>query len=364
MGLFGKKENIKPLQDDIPVPLVTITPSGNILYANNAARRLFQADNLVSVKITDLIKSDLPSMLDGSGSSVRKAFKTYGENEKYVEISTKESVENHHFIMTFVDVTQDYILQQNLIKYRKDNDNLAMNKNKFIAQMANVLKSPMYSIIGYSQAILEGMGGETDERQRKYLEVIYKDTSDLFKLLDKIIELSKIEADLFELSYKNFDITNILNQIYTEYSSVMKEKGLDFVINTDDLTQKVLYGDENILKQILKYLLNSAVISCNFGSVRLILSDKDFTEKNEHKINIKILDTGTKIKQDEITTLLNPYYQPDKKHRATLIKSLNICIAGNLIRALNGSYTTDSENAGFSVILPTDKAVEKSFRLD
>ena len=110
--------------------------------------------------------------------------------------------------------------------------------------------------------------------------------------------------------------------------------------------------------------MNSAVLSCNFGSVRLILSDKEFIENNERKINIKILDAGTKIKQEEITTLLNPYYQPDKKHRSTLIKSLNICIAGNLIKALNGSYTTDSENAGFSVILPTDKTVEKSVGLD
>lgn len=364
MSLFGKKTDIKPLQDEIPVPLVTITPSGNILYANTAAKKFFQSDNLVNSKITDFIKSDLPTMLDGSGSSLRKSFKTYGENEKYVEISAKESITNHHFIMTFVDVTQDYILQQSLIKHHKDNDNLSKNKNRFLAQMSNVLKSPIYSVMGYSQAILEGMGGGTDERQRKYLEIIYKDTADLFKLLDNITELSKIETGLFELSYKNFDVMKILNQIYEEYSSKMKEKGLDFIINTDDLVQKVLYGDENILKQIIKYLLNSAIISSSFGTVRLILSDREFTENNQHKINIKILDAGTKIKQDELATVLNPYYQPDKKHRATLIRSLNICIAGNLIKSLNGSYTTETENAGFSVVLPTDKTVEKLLKVD
>lgn len=364
MGLFGKKTDIKPLHDDIPVPMITITPSGNILYANNAAKKLFQSDNLESVKVTDLIRSDLPSMLDGSGSLVGKAFKTYGKSEKYVEISSKESVANHHFVMTFVDVTQDYLLQQSLIKYRKDTDNLGKNKNMFLAQMSNVLKSPMHSIMGYSQVILEGMGGETDERQRKYLEVIYRDSKDLFKLIDKVTELSKIEAGLTKFSYKNFDVTNLLNEIYTEYTQKTREKGLDFVINTDYLTQKVIYGDEIILKRIIKYLLESAISSCNFGTVSVVLSDKEFLEKNENKINIKILDAGTKIKESEIPTTFNPYYQPDKKHRTTLLRSLDICIAGNLINALNGSFSVENEVSGFSVFLPTDKKVEMSGRLD
>jgi len=360
MGLFGKRTDIKPQADDIPVPMVTITPSGNILFANKSAKRLFESENLKDLKITDLIKSDLPSMLDGSGSQIDRAFKTYGKNEKYVEISAKESVENHHFVLTFVDVTQDYISMKNLAKYRNDSDNLARNKNTFLSQMSNVLKAPMHSIIGYSQAILEGMGGQTDERQRKFLEVINKDSNDLFKLIDKITELSKIEAKLVNFSYKNFDVTNVLNQIYSEYTQKSKEKGLDFVINTDNLTQKVLYGEENILKQIISYLLESALLACNFGTISVILSDKEFIEKNENKINIKVLDAGTMMKESEIPTLYNPYYQPDKKHRTTLLRSLNICIAGNLISDLNGSITVEPEVSGFSVILPTDKTVEKS----
>lgn len=362
MGLFGKNTNIKPQAEDIPVPMVTINPSGTILFANKAIKKFFGTENLENLKITDLIKSDLPSMIDGSNHQIEKAFKTYGEKEKYVEITTKEV--NHLFVMTFVDVTQDYLLMDNLLKYRKDTDNFGKNKNRFLSQMSNVLKSPMHSIMGYSQAILEGMGGQTDERQRKYLEVIYRDSHDLFKLIDKIVELSKAEAQLMNFSYKNFDITNLLNQIYSEYSQKAKEKGLDFVISTDDLSQKVLYGEENILKQIIEYLIEAAFLSCNFGTVRVVLSDKEFAEKNENKINIRVLDAGTKMKESEIPTTYNPYYQPDKKHRTTLLKSLCICVAGNLISSLNGSVTVETEVSGFSVIIPTDKSVEKSVRFN
>ena len=205
MGLFGKKTDIIPQADDIPLPMVTITPSGTILFANKAAKKFFRADALENLKITDLIRSDLPSMIDGSNHQADKAFKTYGESERYVEILTKESVSNHHFVMTFIDVTHDHILLDKLVKYHKDTDNLAKNKNRFLSQMSNVLKAPMHSIMGYSQAILEGMGGQTDERQKKYLEVIYKDSSDLFKLIDKITALSKAEAQLMSFSYKNFE---------------------------------------------------------------------------------------------------------------------------------------------------------------
>jgi len=364
MGLFGKKADIKPLAEDIPTPLVTITPSGTILFANKAAKRLFESENIENLKITDLIKSDLPSMIDGSSGLVEKAFKTCGEKEKFIEISARESVANHHFIMTFVDVTHDYLLMDNLMKFRKDLDNSGKNKNRFLAQMSNALKSPMHSIMGYSQAILEGMGGQTDERQRKCLEVIYKDSNDLFNIIDKVTELSKAEALLMNFSYKSFNITNLLNQIYSEYSRKAEEKGLNFVINTDDLTQKVLYGEENILKKIIICLVESAFLSCNFGAVRVILSDREFAENKENKINIKVLDAGTKLKESEIPTVYNPYYQPDKKHRNTLLKSLNISIAGNLVSALNGSVTVEKEVAGFSVVLPTDKSVEKPLRLN
>ena len=361
INLFKKQPNYKPDVNNVQIPIVTIDATGNVLFSNQTADNLYGA-KIVGKNITDLIASDLPSIIKGSSMSVRKAFKFQAE-EKYVEISAKEDYSNHYFILTFNEVTKDYLLMNNLVEYRTSMDNLSKNKNKFLAQMTNVLKSPMFSSMGYSQAILEGMGGDTDERQRKYLSIIYKNSEELFKIIDKITELSKVEAQMVDFSYKNYDINNLLNALYTEFAPKANEKGLGLHIDTDNLTQKVIYGDEDILKTVLVHLLENAILSCDFGDVVISLSDKEFKENGQNFLKIRVSDPSTPVKESEMPFLFNPYYQPDKKSRVMLIKSLSLCIAGNLVGQMNGKFSAETEVSGFSVIIPTDKAIEPTVQV-
>lgn len=359
MNFFNKKPDYKPNTNDIQIPIVTINSTGKILYSNNAANRLFNNSDLQEENITDYIKSDLPSIITGSCNSIRKAFQLSKTDEKYVEITSKENSLEHYFILTFSEVTKDYYLMNKLIEYRTNMDNLGKNKNMFLAQMSNVFKSPMHSIMGYSQAILEGMGGETDEKQLKYLSIIYKNSEELFKLLDRVTELSKIEAQIVDFAYKNYDIHNLLNALYAEFSPQAAEKGLKLNIDTDRLTQKVIYGDENILYKILKNLLENALLACEFGAISIVLSDAEYQQNGQNLLSIRVIDTSTPVKQSEMPYLFNPYYQPDQKNRITLIRSLNLCIAGNLTSLLNGKMSAETDVSGFSILIPTDKKIEK-----
>lgn len=358
MNFFKKKPNYKPDVNEIQIPLVTITSAGRILFANTLAQNLFEANELENRNITEFIKSDLPSMISGSYNSVRKAFETNTQNPKYVEIISKENHSEHYFILTFFDVSKDYLLMNKLVEYRTNMDNLGKNKNMFLAQMSNVFKSPMHSVMGYSQAILEGMGGETDEKQKKYLSIIYKNTEELYKLLNQVTELAKVEAQLIDFSYKSYDISNLLNAINAEFSAKANEKGLQFNINTDNLMQKVIYGDETVLKSVLSHLIENSILSCDFGTINVELSDKEFIENGQNLLKIRVTDPSTPTKQSEIPYLFNPYYQPDKKNRTSLIKSLSLCIAGNLMSQMNGQIKAEIEVSGFTIIIPTDKKIE------
>lgn len=361
INLFKKQPDFKPDTNSIQIPTASVDATGNILYSNSAANNLFE-ENITGKNITDLIASDLPSIITGSAMSVRKAFKLSGK-DRFAEISAKEEYSKHYFILTFVEVTNDYLLLNKLIEYKTSMDNLSKNKNKFLTQMTNVLKSPMFSSMGYSQAILEGMGGETDEKQRKYLSIIYKNSEELFKIIDKITELSKVEAQLVEFTYKNYDINNLLNSLYSEFSSKASEKGLSLHINTDNLMQKVIYGDENVLKTVLVHLIENAILSCDFGDIILSLSDKEFKENGQNYLKIRVTDPSTPVKESEMPYLFNPYYQPDKKSRVMLIKSLSLCIAGNLAGQMNGKFSAETEVSGFTVIIPTDKAIEPAVQV-
>ena len=360
MNFFKKTPDYKPNTDNIQIPIVTINAQGQILYSNTAAKRLFERNDLAERNITDIIKADLPSIITGSGNSVRKAFQVDSRDEKYVEISSRENQEEHYFIITFEEVTKDYVLLNKLIEYRTNMDNLGKNKNMFLAQMSNVFKSPMHSIMGYSQAILEGMGGEADEKQLKYLSIINKNSKELYSLIDKVTELSKIEAQIIDFSYKNYDINNLLDPIYADFQPKAAEKGLQFCINTDFLKQKVIYGDIDILDNILRHLLENALLSCEFGTISIILSDREYIEKGINMLKITVADTSMPIKQSEMPYLFNPYYQPDQKNRITLIRSLNVYIAGNLTSQLNGKMSAETEVSGFSIVIPTDKKIENA----
>lgn len=358
MNFFKKKPNYKPDTTDVQSPIITINSTGQILYSNNAANNLFEIHNLLDKNITDIVKADLPSIITGSCNSVRKAFKLSGKSEKFVEITSKENSVEHYFIISFTDVTKDYILMNKLIEYRTNMDNLGKNKNVFLAQMANVFKSPMHSVMGYSQAILEGMGGDTDEKQQKYLSIIYKNSEDLFKLIDRVTELSKIEAQMVDFTYKNYNISSLVNTLNAELPAKAAAKGLQFYINTDSLTQKVVYGDENILANVLRYLFENALFVCEFGSIGITLYDKEYVEKGQNLLKIRVTDTSAPVKQSEMPYLFNPYYQPEQKNRAALIKSLNLCIAGNLVSQMNGKMSAETEVSGFSIVIPTDKKIE------
>lgn len=360
MNFFKKKPDYTPHSNDIQIPIITINATGQILYANIAAKRFFDSNNLTEKNITDIVKADLPSIITGSSNSVRKAFQITDKEEKFVEISSKENSEEHYFIISFYEVTKDYILMNKLIEYRTNMDNLGKNKNMFLAQMSNVFKSPMHSIMGYSQAILEGMGGDADEKQLKYLSIIYKNSTELYSLLDKVTELSKIEAQIIDFSYKNFDINNLLNALYSDFQPKASEKGLQFNIVTDKLTQKVIYGDVDVLDTILRHLIENALLACEFGSINIILSDADYIEQGKNLLKITVADTSIPVKQSEMPYLFNPYYQPDQKNRITLIRSLNLYIAGNLTTQLNGKMSAEMDVSGFSIVIPTDKKIENS----
>lgn len=100
-NLFNKKPDYKPQVNNILTPMISINSSGLILYSNMAADDLFNLSNAEGSNITDLVSADLPSMITGSLSSVRKAFKLTS-SDKYVEITSQSVQPENYFVLTFL----------------------------------------------------------------------------------------------------------------------------------------------------------------------------------------------------------------------------------------------------------------------
>lgn len=350
MNFFKKNDSI-PAANDLRTPVLTVSSTGEILFANTAAKEILSA--VEGKKITDYVNTTFPDIVAGEHENVENAVCSKLDENIFLTIKSKRFGENK--IVEMNEVSEIYKERRDLTEYKKNSENENENKNLFLAQTANLLKSPMHSIMGYSRAITEGMGGAVDEHQLKYLNIIYKNSSELFGVIEKITELSAIEAGLTEYSPKNFDLNNLLISVTYDYEGRDENKNVKLVTDTEDLIRKVVFSDETVLRRILDNLLKNALLSCEFGNISISLSDKEFVEKDEKFTRITVTDSGTGIKDEDIPNIFNPYINPDRKNKTALIKSLSLACAKKLVEFLGGTISVVNSGKSFTFVIPAGK---------
>ena len=125
--------------------------------------------------------------------------------------------------------------------------------------MSNYLCSPLHSIVGFSQAMLQGLSGEINEKQTKYLQIMNSNSSELLLFLEKLIELSQVEADIYKFDYNNFDAAALLSVVTNELNVKLQNKDIKVTVNTSDLVKQNCYSDKNVLKTVMSNLLSNAL---------------------------------------------------------------------------------------------------------
>ena len=118
------------------------------------------------------------------------------------------------------------------------------DKNTFLVKLSNELKSPVHSISGFSQAMIDGLGGEMSEKQEKYIKIINKNSNELLYLLDKILELSKTESNLVEYDFQIFDIVNAAQMAVKTHEQTAKEKNLNLIFSSEEIVKRTGFSNK------------------------------------------------------------------------------------------------------------------------
>ena len=143
--------------------------------------------------------------------------------EIYFDMTVKEIEEG--YVLDFRDAAQpspDFIQTE-------DTEVINREKNNFLLKLANDLKAPIQSIVGFSQAMADGLGGNMTEQQEKYIRIINKNSSELMYFVGKLLELSQTESALKTPEYKTFDILGLVNSVVRFNEQLYK--GKDVKIN-------------------------------------------------------------------------------------------------------------------------------------
>lgn len=238
-------------------------------------------------------------------------------------------------VLVFHDITEIKKLEQ----MRKD----------FVANVSHELKTPMTSIKGFSETLLDG--AMEDKQMREYfLNIILKETDRLQSLINDLLDLSNIEQESFKLNISKVNLKNILKEVTIILQSKAEEKQITLRTQIEAEHLEV-EGDLYRLKQIFINLINNALnYTLNQGKVEI-----DCVDLGE-KIKVNISDTGIGINKDEIPRIFERFYRVDKaRSRNSGGTGLGLAIVKHLVEAHNGKITVKSElNKGttFSVILP------------
>lgn len=93
-----------------------------------------------------------------------------------------------------------------------------------LVKLEGDIKSPISSITGFSQGLLDGIGGNLTEKQAKYIKIINSNSNDLYHFMDKLLEFTESESSLYKSMYQNFDVVQIIKGIASEFEKEIQNK--------------------------------------------------------------------------------------------------------------------------------------------
>ncbi len=226
-----------------------------------------------------------------------------------------------------------------------------------IASIAQELRQPMSSVVGYTDLLLGESVGALSPLQRKFVERIKSSTQRIGGLIDDMIQVNTLELGLVELKPEPVDLNLIIDNAMSYTSSQIREKNISLHL---DLPRQLdpIYADREALQQILIHLLQNAGAATPIeGTITLRVQTR--SENEQEYILLQVKDTGGGIPSEDIPRVFTRLYRADN----VLIQGVGdtgvgLSIAKALTEAQNGRIWVESEpgvGATFSVLLPIAK---------
>lgn len=245
--------------------------------------------------------------------------------------------------------------QDSLKQAKELAEHATQTKTNFLSNISHEIRTPMNAIIGLTDLL---MPGEKEEERLEYLHAIKFSGDNLLRLINDLLDLSKIEANKMNLDSQPFPIKELLRQFEKVMSYLTKEKqlGLKFVV--DKKLPNLLAGDQVRLNQILLNLGSNAVKFTEKGEVRFEVKLEP-TKLDLFWLEITMADTGIGISEDKLSLIFDSFEQAEKyisrKFGGT---GLGLTITHKLVELMGGSISVVSkrgEGSVFTVRIPLGK---------
>lgn len=210
-------------------------------------------------------------------------------------------------------------------------------KSEFLANMSHELRTPLNSMMILSMMLQENKEGNLTEKQREYAAAIHGAGGDLLRLIDDVLDLSKVEAGHMEIHTEPLEIKDIIQYVERSFMPVSVRKGVQLIIRIGRDLPEIIITDSQRLRQIIGNLMSNAFKFTSEGHVAFSL------DQMEGNWLVKIEDTGIGIPEDQQEDIFLAFRQAD----GTISRNfggtgLGLSISQKLAKALGGNITVES----------------------
>ena len=347
-----QQDRLSALIENMGAGLILIDSRGFINLVNKGYIDIFQIDpnEYLHKQYYEVIEYEEISQL------IAEVFRTEQKVRKHLHLSMK--IERKYFMVYGVPIIGVNNVWKGVLLVFHDISELKkleQMRKDFVANVSHELKTPVTSIKGFSETLLDGAMNNKETLQ-SFLSIILKETDRLESLIHDLLELSKIEQQGFQLNVQQLELNTLLQDVIELLDGKAKAKNIQLELYCK-LEQILIMGDIDRLKQVLINIISNAIsYTPAGGAVRMILLDLG------QKVRIHVKDTGVGISKEDIPRIFERFYRVDRaRSRNSGGTGLGLAIVKHLIEAHHGYISVKSklgEGSEFIIELPKEMLMD------
>jgi signal transduction histidine kinase len=225
-------------------------------------------------------------------------------------------------------------------------------KSTFVSIVSHELRTPMTSIKGYVENMLDGLTGYLTEKQFSYLGRVKYNVERLTRMINDLLDLSRIEAGRVELALRPVSLLELVTEVLESLQALAREKSLTLEARYADLLS-MIHGDRDKLHQVLTNLIQNAIKFTPPGGAVLVES----LVRDDQFVQVSVTDTGCGIQPEDLAKVFEKFYRGESTPTDARGAGLGLAIVKSLVELHGGRIWVESvPGAGsrFFFTIPVD----------